>query len=135
MLEHIEDDIQALMNIRKRMKQGGKIGIYVPALPLLFSDHDRNVGHFRRYRKIELVHKVKKAGFEIEKCFYNESVGILASLAVLLFGYKNNIGLGSKKSRFVYDKYVYPVSKFLDVILFKYVIGKNLFLFAVNPKK
>jgi len=133
-LEHIEDDVNALIKIRERMQQGGKIAIYVPALPMLFSDLDRNVGHFRRYEKKELVHKVKMAGFEIEKCFYNDCIGVLASLSLRLFGYKNKSGLGSKKSLFIYDKYVYPVSKTLDRIVFKHVIGKNLFLFAVNPK-
>ena len=134
-LEHIEDDVNALIKIRERMQQGGKIAIYVPALPMLFSDLDRNVGHFRRYEKKELVHKVKMAGFDIEKCFYNDCIGVLASLSLRLFGYKNKSGLGSKKSLFIYDKYLYPVSKTLDRIVFKHVIGKNLFLFAVNPKR
>jgi hypothetical protein len=134
-LEHIQDDVNALIKIRERMQQGGKIAIYVPALPMLFSDLDRNVGHFRRYKKKELVHKVKIAGFEIEKCFYNDCIGVLASLSLRVFGFKNKSGLGSKKSLFIYDKYVYPVSKTLDRIVFKHVIGKNLFLFAVNPKR
>ncbi len=133
-LEHIEDDVNALIKIRERMQQGGKIAIYVPAFPMLFSDHDRSVGHFRRYEKKELVHKVKIAGFEIEKCFYNDCIGFLVSLSLRLFGYKNKLGLGSKKSLLFYDEYVYPVSKILDRIVFKHVIGKNLFLFAVNPK-
>lgn len=131
-LEHIEDDVKALRAIREKMKQGGKIAIYVPALPILFSDLDRNVGHFRRYKKRELINKVKLAGYEIEECYYNDCVGVLASLTLRLLGYKNKIGLGSKKSLLFYDKYVYPVSKILDRIAFKYVIGKNLFLFAVN---
>jgi hypothetical protein len=134
-LEHIEDDLSALKTIRKKMKYGGKIAIYVPALPLLFSDHDRAVGHFRRYKKRELVHKVESAGYEIEKCFYNDCAGVLVSLSVRLFGYKNKLGQGSQKSLFIYDKYIYPVSKILDRIVFKHVIGKNLFLFAINPNK
>lgn len=134
-LEHIEDDVQALRSIRERLKQGGKIAIYVPALPILFSDLDRHVGHFRRYEKKELIHKVKLAGYEIEKCFFNDCLGVLASLSLRLFGYKNRTGLGSKKSLYIYDKYVYPVSIILDRLVFKHLIGKNLFLFAVNPKK
>jgi hypothetical protein len=134
-LEHIEDDINALIKIRERMQQGGKIAIYVPALPMLFSDLDRHVGHFRRYEKKELVHKVKMAGFEIEKCFYNDCLGVLASLSLRLLGYKSRTGLGSKKSLLIYDKFIYPVSMILDKLVFKHVIGKNLFLFAFNPKK
>ena len=131
-LEHIEDDVQVLTSIRERMQKGGKIAIYVPAIPMLYSDLDRNVGHFRRYKKGELQDKVKLAGFDIEKCYYNDCVGVLASLSLRLFGYKNKTGLGSKKSLLIYDKFFYPVSIVLDRIVFKYVIGKNLFLFAVN---
>lgn len=134
-LEHIEDDVNALIKIRERMQQGGKIAIYVPALPMLFSDLDRKVGHFRRYEKKELVHKVKMAGFEIEKCFYNDCLGVLASLSLRLLGYKSRTGLGSKMSLLIYDKFIYPVSMILDKLVFKHVIGKNLFLFAFNPKK
>ena len=117
------------------MKQGGKIAIYVPALSMLFSDLDRHVGHFRRYEKKELIHKVELAGYEIETCFYNDCLGVLASLSLRLLGYKNRAGLGSKKSLLIYDKFIYPVSMILDRIVFRHVIGKNLFLFAVNPKK
>ena len=132
-LEHIEDDVTALSMIRAKMDKGGRIAIYVPALPFLFSDMDRSVGHFRRYKKSELLEKVKLAGYEIEDCFYNDGVGVLASLAMRTLGYKNIVGLGSKQSLLFYDRFVYPVSKILDKILLKHVIGKNLFLFATNP--
>ena len=131
-LEHIENDVQALRYIKSKMKKGGKIGIYVPALPILFSDLDRNAGHFRRYKKNELVSKVTLAGFKIQACYYNDCIGVLASLALRVLGYKNRVGLGSKKSLIFYDRFIYPVSAMLDKILFKRVIGKNLFLFAEN---
>jgi hypothetical protein len=41
-------------------------------------------------------------------------------------------GNQSKKSLIFYDRFIYPVSTILDKILFKRVIGKNLFLFAEN---
>jgi len=131
-LEHIEDDVQALRYIKSKMKKGGKIGIYVPALPILFSDLDRYAGHFRRYKKNELKNKVTAAGFKVQACYYNDCIGVLASLALRVLGYKNKTGLGSKKLLIFYDRFVYPVSTILDKILFKRVIGKNLFLFAEN---
>ncbi len=133
-LEHILDDVEALKAIRKKMTRGGKIAIYVPALPVLFSDLDRRAGHFRRYKKRELENRVRLAGFEIEKCFYNDCVGVLASMTLRFVGYKNSAGLGGKRSLLIYDKYIYPVSKVLDSLFMKHLIGKNLFLFAVNPK-
>ncbi len=132
-LEHIEDDVSVLRIIRNKMEKGGKIAIYVPALPILFSDLDRSVGHFRRYRKSELLRKVKLAGYEVDECYYNDCVGVLASLLLRILGYKNKAGLGSKKSLLLYDRYAYPISKILDRLIFKYLIGKNLYLFATNP--
>ncbi len=134
-LEHIEDDVEVLRTLRGRMGKNGKIAIHVPAVPFLFSDLDRNVGHFRRYTKKELLHKVKLAGFAVDECYYNDCIGVLASLAIRVLGYKNKNGLGSKKSLLFYDCYVYPLSKILDRYIFKYVIGKSLFLIATTPTK
>jgi SAM-dependent methyltransferase len=134
-LEHIEDDVNVLKMIRERMENGGRIAIYVPALPFLFSDLDRKVGHFRRYTKKELMHKVKLAGFQVNDCYYNDSIGVLASIALKLIGFKTKAGLGSKRSLLFYDKYLYPVSQILDKTIFKFLIGKNLLLFATNLQK
>ena len=129
-LEHIEDDLSALITIRQKMQLGSLLIIYVPALPILYSSHDKSIGHYRRYRKKELMEKVESAGFVVKKMYWNDSLGILAALAVKVFGWKSTVGLGSKKSFVVYDKYVYPISKILDKLFFKKIIGKNLFLFA-----
>lgn len=129
-LEHIEDDFEALQSIRKLIKPGGRLAIYVPALPILFSEMDRKVGHFRRYKKRELVSKVNAAGFTVDRCFYNDSIGVLAIFAMILLGFRNKLGLGSKRSLIFYDRVVYPVSKTLDQLIFEKIIGKNLFLVA-----
>jgi len=113
-LEHIENDLEALQSIRKTIKPGGRLAIYVPALPMLFSDLDRKVGHFRRYKKKELITKVQAAGFTVEKCFYSDSIGVLASFALILVGFRNKAGLGSKQSMVLYDRLIYPISKTLD---------------------
>ena len=131
-LEHIEDDVAALKEIKNKMVVNGKLVIYVPALPVLFSDFDASIGHYRRYTKKELINKVTNAGFKVESCFWNDSLGILASLAVKLLGYEGKIKLGNVKFLLVYDRVIYPISKILDSILFKYLIGKNLFLIAEN---
>jgi len=133
-LEHIEDDLSALRSIRKILNTNGRLAIYVPALPILFSDLDRKVGHFRRYKKKELISKVREAGFRVEQCFYSDSIGVLASFALIVLGFRNKSGLGSKKSLIFYDCAIYPISKTLDRVMFKYIIGKNLFLFAVKTE-
>jgi 2-polyprenyl-3-methyl-5-hydroxy-6-metoxy-1,4-benzoquinol methylase len=132
-LEHIENDTQALKEIKNKMISGGMLAIYVPALPILFSDLDRSVGHFRRYKKAELINKVVEAGFIVKECFWNDSIGIIASLFLKMFGFKGKVGLGNRKSLIFYDRVIYPVSRILDQVLMRRIIGKNLFLFAVKP--
>jgi SAM-dependent methyltransferase len=132
-LEHIVDDVDALIQLRKTLKPGGRLAIYVPALPFLYSNLDANSGHFRRYKKSELVNKVEAAGFLVEKCFFSDSLGVPASLALKIFGYGNKFNLGFGNSLIIYDRVIYPVSKLIDSIGFKNLLGKNLFLYASVP--
>ena len=133
-LEHIENDEAAIQKLFQKLESEGRIAIYVPALPIIFSDLDTTVGHFRRYTKKELVRKVEASGFQITKCTYVDSLGVLASLLIKVIGFKNNAGLGSEKSLLIYDRLVFPISKILDFLGFKFLIGKNLLLLASKPK-
>lgn len=131
-LEHIEDDSSALNEMFAKLQKNGKLAIYVPAFMFLFSDLDVKAGHFRRYSKKELISKVSDAGFTVESCFYNDSLGVLASLVLKLFGYRNKINLGSGNSLVFYDRVIYPISQFLDKIGMNSIIGKNLYIFAIK---
>ena len=131
-LEHIDDDLEALAQIKKKMLPGGLLVIYVPALPFLFSDMDAKVGHYRRYTKRELLRKVSQVGLKIDDCYYNDCLGVLAWGSLKIFGYKGKSGIGSKKSLVIYDRIIYPISMFLDYLFMKRVIGKNLLLIARN---
>lgn len=129
-LEHIEDDVTTIRMLRNVIVPGGKIAIYVPALPFLFSNLDRKAGHFRRYKRHELMLKFQENGFIIDKCFYNDILGVPASFVLKFLGYRNHFGLGSGRSLIFYDNYIYPISRFLDQLFFRNIIGKNLYLFA-----
>jgi SAM-dependent methyltransferase len=134
-LEHIEDDTSVLRELFDALEPGGVIGIYVPAHPILYSTMDKEIGHVRRYTRSELKLKVQTAGFVIQTLTYDEFIGFFASLFVKIVGYKNGANLGSKKSLVIYDKVVYPVSRRLDFIGFRHIIGKNLILIAVKPSR
>jgi SAM-dependent methyltransferase len=129
-LEHIEDDQAALREIYDIISPNGLIGIYVPAIPFLFSDMDRTVGHFRRYTKLELERKVNGAGFKILSVRYVDSVGVLASLLIKIFGFKGKSNFGSIASLRIYDIYIFPISRLIDKLGFQHVLGKNLMLIA-----
>lgn len=127
-LEHIEDDARIMKDLASRLLPGGFLIIYVPALPLLFSSMDERIGHFRRYTRKRLKQISSIPGMEISELYYNDFLGVFASLAVKFVGYKNKASLGSQKSLRIYDKFIYPISKFIDNLGARRIIGKNLML-------
>jgi len=64
-LEHIEDQDKILNDIYNVLTQDGMMFLTVPAFNLLWSDEDDYAGHFKRYRRNELVEIVRNHGFEV----------------------------------------------------------------------
>jgi 2-polyprenyl-3-methyl-5-hydroxy-6-metoxy-1,4-benzoquinol methylase len=64
-IEHIEDDIAAISNIRKMLHKDGCLIITVPQHMFLWSKLDEIVKHKRRYTRRELVTKLQGNGFKI----------------------------------------------------------------------
>jgi SAM-dependent methyltransferase len=54
-LEHIADDRTAFSKLCRLVRPGGRVLIAVPAGVWLMGHHDRQLGHFRRYSRRELV--------------------------------------------------------------------------------
>ncbi|MDN3651740.1 class I SAM-dependent methyltransferase [Thalassotalea ponticola] len=80
-LEHIEEDVDALKVLYDSLKNNGKILITVPSIPQLFGPHDIKLHHFRRYKIDDLVKKVESSGFKVvHKQYFNF---LLLPLAVL----------------------------------------------------
>ncbi len=65
-LEHIEDDLAAVEQVRRVLRPTGTYLVAVPADPRLWSDHDVAVDHVRRYTREGLVDVLERGGFEIE---------------------------------------------------------------------
>ena len=129
-LEHIEDDQSTLDLMKKKLKKNGILYLFLPAKMMLWSQMDEAVGHYRRYEYKEIKVKCESAGFKIKTIHYVDCIGFFASLTLKFFGYNANNGLGSRKSIKFYDKYIFPFSKKLDFIGFKYLFGKNLLIIA-----
>lgn len=64
-IEHLEDDIGALRAMAAASRPGGTVLVTVPAEPLLWSEHDVANGHFRRYRRRDLVGAMEQAGLTL----------------------------------------------------------------------
>ncbi|MFC1454942.1 class I SAM-dependent methyltransferase [Candidatus Undinarchaeota archaeon] len=69
-IEHIEDDVEALRNMKKCLVKGGRLILTVPAHSWLFGAHDERLGHRRRYSKRDLRKKLTEVGFDVEKIRY-----------------------------------------------------------------
>ncbi|MGC8991608.1 MAG: class I SAM-dependent methyltransferase, partial [Verrucomicrobiia bacterium] len=65
-VEHIEDEVRFLSEVRRVLKPGGRFYCTVPAGPSLWSENDIQAGHFRRYTFKTLVHAFRVAHFTIE---------------------------------------------------------------------
>ncbi len=61
-LEHIDDDVEALRRMRQLLRPGGRVIVLAPALPVLFGQMDRAMGHVRRYTLRSLKRAFHAAG-------------------------------------------------------------------------
>ena len=128
-LEHIKDD-QNTLNLIKKLKKMEFYSFFLPAKMLLWSAMDEAVGHYRRYEFREIKMKCEKAGFNIKKIHYVDSIGFFGSLAIKFLDIIQTMVWAPKKSIVFYDKYIFPISKILDKLGFKHFIGKNLLIIA-----
>jgi glycosyltransferase involved in cell wall biosynthesis/phospholipid N-methyltransferase len=65
-LEHARDPLQALRNLHGVLEPGGRLVLYVPQGPRLYSRLDEVLGHRRRYSKADLGEELRQAGFALE---------------------------------------------------------------------
>lgn len=74
-LEHIDDDLEAITRLRRALRPGGRLVIYVPAFPALYSEFDRQIGHYRRYKRRPLEQLLEAAGYRVVDSRYVNSIG------------------------------------------------------------
>jgi len=69
-LEHVENDLTMLRKISELLPKDGIIFITVPAFQCLYTEHDRFLQHFRRYRLGQINKLLVSADLKIEKSGY-----------------------------------------------------------------
>lgn len=130
-LEHIEDDEGTLGVLFSKLKPGGRLFLYVPALQILFSSMDRKIGHYRRYHRSGLLGIIRRAGFVVERAEYADSLGFFVTLLYKAIGSRK--GDVSRTPLRIYDRIVFPVSRVLDRMGCSRLFGKNLAVVARRP--
>ena len=81
-IEHLEDDLGALRELRRVVAPGGALLITVPAYQWLWSGHDEINHHHRRYTRRSLLKVAQEAGWEPVRTTYFNS--LLLPVAIVL---------------------------------------------------
>ena len=123
--EHIEDDELTARQLRRKLKTGGVLLLYVPAFQCLWSSLDDQVCHRRRYTKTTLRRLVEHAGFSVETLRYADSLGFIVTFLFRL-SRRSAKALTPASIRF-YDRWIFPPSRVADG-LFNRWFGKNVFV-------
>ena len=128
-LEHIEDDKEAIRQVFDRLNPGGTFTIWVPAFSVLYSKYDRQIGHYRRYRRPRLVNLLIEAGFEIEMSRYVNFPGFFAwwlGMRVL------QLETTGSSATSVYDRTVVPLTRRAERLV-KPPFGQTVLAVARRP--
>ena len=124
-LEHIQDDRKEITTVYNCLKQNGYACIFVPALPCLYSNFDKKIGHYRRYKKIQLESLFTQDMFEIVKLHYVDFIGIIPWYIFFVLLKKDL----DSNSTHLYDTLVVPLIANFEKLI-RVPIGKNLILIA-----
>jgi SAM-dependent methyltransferase len=120
-LEHIEDDHAELARAAELVRPNGHLVVLAPAHQALYSEFDRAIGHYRRYDAKSLTAR-GPSGLALERCFYLDSVGVLASFANHALLKSERPSPGQIRT---WDTLMVPLSRVLDP-LFGHRLGKSV---------
>jgi SAM-dependent methyltransferase len=81
-IEHLDDDLGALVELRRVVAPGGSLLVTVPAYQWLWSGHDEINHHHRRYTRSSLQRTGEQAGWEQVRTTYFNS--LLLPVAIVL---------------------------------------------------
>jgi SAM-dependent methyltransferase len=110
-LEHISDDEKALVFLHDGLAPGGRVVVFVPAHELLYSTFDASIGHYRRYRRGELVRKFEQAGLRVIDAHYFNVIGFFGWFVTAKLLRKRPTD--AKLVR-IYDRVAVPVARVVE---------------------
>jgi SAM-dependent methyltransferase len=69
-VEHLDDDVVGLSEMRRVLRPGGRAVLFVPAFMFLWGVQDDISHHRRRYTRAELTAAIGRAGLSVERSTY-----------------------------------------------------------------
>ena len=128
-LEHIEDDGMELAAYHRLLtKEKGALCLFVPARPEIYAPIDRDFGHFRRYTRLDLQRKLKRAGFRVGQLKYYNSVGYLAWWLNFCFLKRRAFDIASVR---FFDRAIFPLVHGFESRICAPPIGQSLMGVAI----
>jgi SAM-dependent methyltransferase len=114
-IEHINDDHQAIINCKKLLKKGGRLIVLVPAFSFLYNSFDKDLQHFRRYTKKTIGELYLQHGFKVLHTQYFNFAGMIGwFISGNLFRYKK---IPRSQLR-IFERLV-PLFRLVDIVLFR----------------
>lgn len=140
-LEHIQNDKRAVKGWQGILKRGGIVICFVPALRALWSKHDEDNKHYRRYTKKDLEYLFSDKGYAIIRSSY---WNFALFLPILFYRFLMRL-LANKSSA----SQLRNDNNFLNILLLQllrienallsigihFPVGVSVFVIAQKPKK
>jgi SAM-dependent methyltransferase len=98
-IEHIDDDVGALAELRRVLRPGGRLLVAVPAFMFLWGKQDEVSHHRRRYTAGSLRQALAAAGFAVDRTSYFNTV-LFPPIAAVRLGRRLLRRPGSRQSDF-----------------------------------
>jgi SAM-dependent methyltransferase len=130
-LEHIAALDDVMIQLRRVLRAGGLMFVFVPAFNVLWTSLDDEVDHVQRFTRKTLGGALNNAGFEILNLRYFDCLGFPAALMVRALEMKKLFRYSSKSVGF-YDSFIFPMSRGLDRLTLGF-FGKNLIALVRRP--
>jgi len=129
-LEHIESDRQAVVNLLKALEPGGHLLLFVPAFEALYSSLDRLAGHHRRYTRAQLAELVPAGLAHVARNEYFNSIGGLGWWVNKFMPHKSLNDSAVNGQVRLFDRYILPISRLINPVT-RNIFGQSV-VFAVR---
>lgn len=132
-IEHIQKVPEFLESAKFHLKKNGLILINVPSIPLLYSEYDEQMGHFRRYDKKKLISEFKGLDIKIKDLkFWGFSLIPFLLLRKIFLKFlrikeKNIVEFGFKERNILF-RILMKIIMRIDLLIYSHKIGTSLML-------